>query len=84
MPIKKHIVKVEKNNTITIPQTLCSALGIGEGTCLKVYSNNDSTSFTCSVPFSFENMQTLETYKQENNQLRQKIKQLEERLQKGV
>ena len=28
MPITTHIVKVEKDNTIKIPKTICDALGI--------------------------------------------------------
>ena len=85
MPIKKHVIKVEKDNTITIPKTLCSALGIGEGTCLKVYSNNDNTSFTCEVPFSYENMKTLEKYRQENRELRELVDKLKkQRFEKEV
>ena len=78
MPIKKHIVKVEKDNKITIPKTLCDALGIGEGTSLKVFSNGNNYSFTCEVPFSYENMKLLEMYREENDKLQARVKELEQ------
>ena len=81
MPIKKHIVKVETNNKFTIPKTLCDALGIGEGTSLKVYSNGNNCSFTCEVPFSYENLTLLESYKQHNEELSQENKQLKNTIQ---
>ena len=78
MPIKKHILKVETGNKITIPKTLCDALGISEGTALKVYSNGNNCSFTCEVPFSYENLSLLETYRQNNEELQQQNKQLQQ------
>lgn len=46
MPITTHIVKVEKDNTIKIPKTICDALGISEGIPLRIKSDNNGYSFT--------------------------------------
>lgn len=74
MPIKKHIIKVEKDSKLTIPKTLCDSLGIAEGTAVKVYSNGTGYSFTCEVPLSYENVCLLDTYREENEKLRAILK----------
>ena len=66
MPIKKHIIKVEPENKITIPRSVCDALGISEGTSIRLQSNGNGYSFSCEVPLSFENICLLDKYKQEN------------------
>ena len=73
MPIKKHIVRVQQNNNIQIPKSICDALGIGEGTSLRVYSDGNRYSFSCEVPLSYENALLLEKYKEENYSLRNKL-----------
>lgn len=79
MPIKKHIVRAEAYIApervkpeyvfVRIPESICSAMGIGEGTPLKMYSNNNGYSFTVEVPLSFENLDMLNRTLERNTQL---------------
>lgn len=76
MPIKKHILKVEKiqnKNYIQVPETICNALGINENSVVKVYSSNDGYSFKVETMLSFDNCVTLERYREENQQLKNTV-----------
>ena len=87
MPIKKHVVKAEvyvdsekekyKCIVVKIPETICMALGIGEGTPLKLYRNKNSYSFTVEVPLSYENLDMLNRVTEKNSELQEKNKELE-------
>lgn len=77
MPVKKHIVKFGKDNTIAIPKSLCDSMGIGENTVVRMYSNKTGYQIMPEVPMSYENMSLLEQYKMENAQLRVRINDLE-------
>jgi len=82
MPIKKHVCKIKENNVLEIPKTIADAIGIGEGTVVKCFSNNDGYSFRVEVTPTFETVKMLEDYRTVNQELREKIKQLEEEYNK--
>lgn len=82
MPIKKHVVKIEKDNMIQIPKTIADAIGLGENSVVRCYSNGNGYSFTVETVPSYESVVLLQEYKTVNEELREKIKQLESENQK--
>lgn len=87
MPIKKHILKVEKLDKklyMEIPETICSALGINNDSVVKVYSNNDRYSFTVETMLSFENVCMLERLKDENIKLKEELKSVNDALEENI
>ena len=77
MPIKKHVLKVGKDNTVMLPKSLCDSLGIAEGCVVRMYSNKTGYQCILEVPLSYENACWIEQYKLENAQLREQIKELQ-------
>ena len=87
MPIKKHVLQAEAyvkpgNNKpeyvfVRIPETLCSSLGIGGGTPLKLYSDKNNYSFTVEVPLSFKNVDMLQRTLERNEDLKKENKELQ-------
>ena len=75
MPIKQHIVKVGENNTIQIPKSICSAIGIVEGVYVKLYSDKTGSSFTVKTLACDELVF-------ENNRLQAQIEMLKQELQR--
>lgn len=75
MPIKQHIVKVGENNTIQIPKSICSAMGIAEGVYVKLYSEKTGSSFTVKTLVSDE-------LAFENDRLQAEVERLKQELQK--
>lgn len=75
MPIKQHIVKVGENNTIQIPKSICSAIGIAEGVYVKLYSDKTGSSFTVKT-LVYDELAF------ENNRLQAQIEMLKQELQK--
>lgn len=92
MPIKKHIVSAESYTKpgnvepdyvfVRIPKSICTALGIGSGTPLKLYSDKNNYSFTVEVPMSYENLTLLEQLREKNFDLSEQNKILKEQLEK--
>ena len=80
MPIVKHVMKVEQKNKLEIPESICRALGLGENSVVKVYSNNNGYSFTVETAPSFETVKLLEEFKQRNSELSARVKELEAKL----
>ena len=81
MPIKKHIQKVkqiENQNILTIPKSICDAIGIGDESVVRVFSNNNGYSFTVETMLSYENAQLLEQVKQSNLELKEYNKVLKD------
>ena len=80
MPIKKHILEAHKINggcVVEIPQSVCDAIGIQNGTPVKLYSNNNGYSFTVEVVPSYENVKALDAVNTKNTELRNKNIELE-------
>lgn len=75
MPIKQHIVKVGENNTIQIPKSICSAIGIAEGVYVKLYSDKTGSSFTVKTLVCDELVF-------ENNRLQAQVEMLKQELQR--
>lgn len=92
MPIKKHIVSAESYTKpgnvepdyvfVRIPKSICTALGIGSGTPLKIYSDKNNYSFTVEVPMSYENLTLLEQLREKNLNLCEQNRLLQEQLEK--
>ena len=79
MPIKKHILQAHKINggcVVEVPQTICDAIGIQDGTPIKVYSNNNGYSFTVEIVPSYENAVKLEQATIKNMELQKENKDL--------
>lgn len=84
MPIKKHILEAHKINggcVVEIPQSVCDAIGIQNGTPVKLYSNNNGYSFTVEVVPSYENVKALDVANTKNTELRNKNVELEKTVQ---
>lgn len=79
MPIKKHILQAHKINggcVVEVPQTICDAIGIQDGTPIKVFSNSSGYSFTVEIVPSYENAVQLERVNAKNTELQKENKDL--------
>ena len=81
MPITTHIVKVEKDNTIKIPKTICDALGISEGIPLRIKSDNNGYSVTVKTVPSMESIKLIDELKEEITRLQKENRDIKEKWQ---
>lgn len=76
MPVKTHIVKVDSDNKIEIPKTICDALGITENVILKVKSDCSGYRFIVEVAPVYETVKTIQELKEEINRLQEENRKL--------
>ena len=80
MPIKTHIVKVEKGNKIEIPKTICDALGISDSIPLKVKSDNSGYRFYVEVIPTYEGAKKVQELREQIEILQEENKRLKKEI----
>ena len=76
MPVKTHIVRVDSNNRIEIPKTICDTLGITENVVLKIKSDCSGYGFTVQVAPAYETVKTIQELREEINRLQEENRKL--------